>query len=195
MTSLQNKDWAPPWRKALVPASFRGAVFHVETGSHATGRRVALHEYPKRDTPYAEDMGRRAKRFRIEGYVIGPNYKTGRDALMQACEQEGGGALIHPTMGTLQVICEAINTTETREWGGYCIFDLSFVEVGSPGNAGTNIDTAAQSGSAADSNSTTAASSADTGLGADTATAQAKAQDALNAANTTTPSGLQAVAQ
>ena len=39
------------WRDNLVPASFRGAVFHVEASSRAGGRRTVVHEYPKRKTP------------------------------------------------------------------------------------------------------------------------------------------------
>jgi prophage DNA circulation protein len=54
-----------PWRDVLLsqPASFRGVIFHVETGGKSSGRRTVTHEYPKRDDPYAEDMGRVARHF------------------------------------------------------------------------------------------------------------------------------------
>ena len=32
--------------------------FYVEIASKSGGRRTAFHQFPKRDTPYAEDMGR-----------------------------------------------------------------------------------------------------------------------------------------
>ena len=49
-----------PWRDRLLDASFRGAAFRVESHSaEAAGRRAAVHQYPGRDTPYAEDLGRR----------------------------------------------------------------------------------------------------------------------------------------
>src|SRR5262245_43356359 len=93
-----------PWRRSLLPASFRGAGFHVELSSFGSGRRIALHEYPKRDTPYAEDMGRRAKRIGVTGYLIGPNYLTPKARLNAALQEEGPGTLVHPTMGELAVV-------------------------------------------------------------------------------------------
>ena len=44
-------------------------------------------------TPYAEDMGRTANRFIVQGYLIGPNYLDLRDALITALEQDGPGIL------------------------------------------------------------------------------------------------------
>ena len=44
----------------LRPASFRGVAFEVESHSESGGRRVELHEYPLRDTPYAEDLGKKS---------------------------------------------------------------------------------------------------------------------------------------
>src|SRR5262249_60636117 len=59
-----------PWRDALKPASFRGAYFHVEAGSKDNGRRIVMHEDPKKEICYAEDMGRRAKSFTVRAYCI-----------------------------------------------------------------------------------------------------------------------------
>ena len=58
------------WRSRLMPAKFRGARFHVDTGVRESGRRIVPHEFPKRDVPYAEDMGRRAREFTVRGYII-----------------------------------------------------------------------------------------------------------------------------
>jgi prophage DNA circulation protein len=60
----------PPWRKRLRTASFKGALFHVEQQGRSSGRRIVEHEYPRRDMPYAEDMGRHALRYQMTGYVI-----------------------------------------------------------------------------------------------------------------------------
>ena len=75
----------------LVPATFRLAPFHVDANSRTSGRRIVLHEFPKRDTPYAEDMGRSARRFPVTGYVIGPDYQIWRELLVLALEAEGPG--------------------------------------------------------------------------------------------------------
>src|SRR5215471_14992652 len=58
------------WRQRLRLASFKGAPFYVEQQGRSSGRRTVLHQYPKRDLPYAEDMGREALRYQITGYLI-----------------------------------------------------------------------------------------------------------------------------
>lgn len=44
------------WRDRLRDASFRGVPFSVDDDDASFGRRVQLHEYPKRDKPYTEDL-------------------------------------------------------------------------------------------------------------------------------------------
>jgi hypothetical protein len=58
------------WRQRLRMASFKSAPFYVEQQGRSSGRRTVLHQYPKRDLPYAEDMGREALRYQITGYLI-----------------------------------------------------------------------------------------------------------------------------
>src|SRR5262252_3747421 len=58
------------WRLKLRQASFKAAAFHVESQGRVSGRRTVLHEYPKLDVPYAEDLGLHARRYQITGYVI-----------------------------------------------------------------------------------------------------------------------------
>ena len=92
------------WQDRLRPASFRGVEFHVEIGAVASGRRIAQHEFPKRDEPYAEDMGRRIRRHPVTAYFIGFDYQLGRDDLIVALEEEGPGLLVHPTLGEFHVV-------------------------------------------------------------------------------------------
>lgn len=144
-----------PWRQFLQPASFRGAEFHVEEDARASGRRVALHEYPKRNDPYAEDMGRRARRHVVEGYIImsprDPNYLVARDALIEALETDGPGVLQHPLLGRMSVMCDAYSVHESRTRGGFCVFSMTFIEEGRVPdlNAG-GVDTRVQVGQRAD---------------------------------------------
>jgi prophage DNA circulation protein len=134
MATIQEVSPAP-WRMRLVPASFAGAQYHVEQQGRSGGRRVVLHEYPKRDTPYAEDMGRAALRYQITGYLIGPSYHVPKRALMEALDSSKGGMLVDPYLATpKKCICERYSVSETRERGGYCTFEMTFVEVGTPGN-------------------------------------------------------------
>jgi prophage DNA circulation protein len=123
----------PLWRQLLVPAFFRMAPFHVDVNSRQSGRRTVLHEFPKRDTPYAEDMGRKARSFPVTGYVIGPDYQIWRELLVAALEMEGPGLLILPTLlqrDTILVQPRDYTVRETRQQGGMAEFEMNFVESG-----------------------------------------------------------------
>jgi prophage DNA circulation protein len=149
-----------PWRMALLPASFGGAVFHVEQQGRSGGRRVVLHEYPKRNNPYAEDMGRSAVRYQMTGYIVGPSYNVGKRALMSVLDNSEGAMLVDPYLATpKKCICERYSVSETRERGGYCTFEMSFVELGSPGN--TPVQENTDSTVANNSNASASAAEAD----------------------------------
>lgn len=144
----------------LIPASFRGMPFHIDVGAKVSGRRNVVHEYPKRDDPYTEDMGRRARKFQISAYVIGSFYVLEAEALTTALEIEGPGTLIHPTMGPMQVVCDGYSRTESREEGGMARFDIQFVEAGTTPFSPATSNTQAATSSAADTAGQTAATSA-----------------------------------
>lgn len=131
------------WRDDLLPARFRLAMFHVESGSKQSGRRIVLHQFPKKDLPYAEDMGREAKAFTIRGYTIcypydagiplySRDYRIARDILVDNLERSGPGALQLPTFpkSPLYVVCQGFRITEEERFGGFAIFDMQFVEFG-----------------------------------------------------------------
>jgi len=154
-----------PWRLNLQPASFRGAGFHVDADAKSGGRRYVEHEFVKADLPSAEDMGRRARKFRVTCYLIsGPltaDYRADRDALIAALETEGSGQLVHPTMGVDQVQPGAYTVTEQRERGGWCSIEMEFAEAGQTAYATPGVDTQSAVSSAAVSSSTNFQSSSD----------------------------------
>jgi prophage DNA circulation protein len=156
----------PLWRAMLVPAMFRFAPFHVDANARSSGRRIVLHEFPKRDVPYAEDMGRKARTFPVTGYVIGPTYVVQRELLEAALEAEGPGLLILPTL--LQrdsIMCQVRDYTvrETRQAGGMAEFDMQFVEAGEM-NFSTNADSQGASENAADNAETQTTDTSNTEL-------------------------------
>src|SRR5215471_2386842 len=118
------------WARGLRPASFRGVRFYVESYGATYGRRGPDHEYPGRDTPYAEDLGRQKRSYQFTGYVIGDDYASQRDRIVRACEAEGAGELVHPTIGTVQVVCRLCRMSEERERGRYAAFEFAFSEAG-----------------------------------------------------------------
>jgi len=143
------RDLHNPWRDDLLPARFRGsAFFHVEQGAIQSGRRIVVHQFPKRDYPYAEDMGREAREFSVRGYCISfpydtdiplyqRDYRVARNILINALEQEGYGELQLPTypatpQSPIMVTCPSYRVTEEQRSGGYCVIDMKFVEQGIP---------------------------------------------------------------
>jgi prophage DNA circulation protein len=132
------RDIHNAWRDALVIASFRGAQFHTETSGRRSGRRVVVHEYPKRNQPYSEDMGRSAVKWSFTGYVIqgdrgiGGNVLSQVENLIDALEADDAGMLIHPMIGGMLVLCDNYAYSDKRTQGGYFEFEMQFVEAGSP---------------------------------------------------------------
>lgn len=117
------------WRDRLGPASFRGVPFHVDVAEMTGGRRNVHHEFPFRDLPYVEDLGRRGRTFPVEAYVLGDDYMAARDALLAALEAEGPGELIHPYYGTRRVsVSGGFRVRETSAEGGVARIAVEFAE-------------------------------------------------------------------
>ncbi|TBV76882.1 DNA circularization protein [Pseudoxanthomonas winnipegensis] len=120
------------WREQLQPASFRGVPFHVLGDTASFGRRTVPHEYPFRDKPFVEDLGRRARTMRIDAVIVGADYMAGRDALIEAIERAGPGKLVHPQYGELQVsvIDDGLSIQHSSQEGGCCRITFACMESG-----------------------------------------------------------------
>ncbi|HEY9211099.1 MAG TPA: DNA circularization N-terminal domain-containing protein [Methylotenera sp.] len=118
------------WRDQLQKASFRNVPFEVESDDATFGRRVEVHEYPQRDMPYAEDLGRKARERNLTAFVIGDDYMAKRDALLAAFEKAGSGELVHPYYGRMVVAVTDVRVSHSFRDGGMCSFQISFVESG-----------------------------------------------------------------
>ena len=117
------------WRDSLRPASFRGVPFEVDNASGEFGRKVAVHNFPLRNTASTEDLGQAARTFSIEGFIIGRDYMSGRDAMISAIETAGPGILIHPWLGQRRVtLTGPVEISQSSREGGMCRFTLDFVE-------------------------------------------------------------------
>jgi prophage DNA circulation protein len=114
----------------LRRASFRSVPFQVEDADLAAGRRVQLHEYPQRDKPYVEDIGRATRRVEVAGFVVGATYVEQANALLIALETAGPGELIHPWLGAMKVTVAEISRVKFDSGLGKASFDLAFVEAG-----------------------------------------------------------------
>src|SRR5579884_3633090 len=131
------------WQSNLRPASFRGVAFLWDGHELAGGRRLAEFEFPLRDQPFLEDLGRRLRRYSLIGYVLGDDYFAQRDALLQALEQQDtAGTLVHPYLGTVQVRPLDFRLRESQAEGRLARFQMEFVEDGPLPSPVTAVDTA-----------------------------------------------------
>ena len=129
----------------LRQASFRGAKFEVDDVDASGGRRLVKHEYPLRDGPYTEDMGRKAREYSVKAFVVqGRNYSyfDARKELLKALESYGPGTLIHPWHGEIKVCVDRYSLRESMESGGLLQVDITFCEAGSLEQPAATADTA-----------------------------------------------------
>lgn len=118
------------WLDSYRQASFRGVAFYVESHDASFGRRQVTHEYPQRDEPFTEDLGRRAREYSVDAYLIGDDYPAQRDKLRDECEKAGVGELVHPYLGNMSVVCTGLKVRESSSETRMCRLQLTFVESG-----------------------------------------------------------------
>jgi hypothetical protein len=126
MSSGRFRDWPA----SLRPARVGGASFYVDGDDIQTGRRLAVHEFPHRDEPYVEDLGRKANKISVTAYVLGDDAGEQEAALRAACERRGPLSLSLP-MAQMLVHCETCRRTFHKDRLGLVSFDLEFVRHGS----------------------------------------------------------------
>lgn len=115
--------------RTLIGATFRGVPFFVEASERSGGRRTVVHQFPFVDDPFVEDLGRDARTFHVDGYVIGDDYLTQRDTLLAALEDtEGPGTFVHPYHGVRIAICTKHAVHESKDEGGIAKFSIDFTE-------------------------------------------------------------------
>lgn len=145
------------WSERLQPASFRGIPFGVLDGESRFGRKNVVHEYPYRDQPWIEDMGKSARVIGITGFLVenggyltgsvkGPGSVIGqRDRLIAAAESATDlSLLVHPTYGQLKVnLVGPLVVTEAWDRGRVFEIRFSFIESGArlfPSNSASTKD-------------------------------------------------------
>ena len=112
----------------LRPASFKGVAFYVDETEGTFGRRTVVHEYPYRDVPFVEDLGKAADALSFTGFVM---TQAACEALIAAIQSEGAGTLIHPWSGSHFVAHDGpVRVQYPRASGGRFVFSLSFIEAG-----------------------------------------------------------------
>lgn len=118
------------WVDDLRPASFRGVPFKVDSHQYTAGRRVTFHEFPNREKPYPEDLGKVGETFKVEGYLIGDDIKAQLARIKDAANAFGPGELVHPRFGTIQVQCGPFSSDESKQNGRIIQISFQFYEAG-----------------------------------------------------------------
>lgn len=133
------------WRDDIYDrASFRGVEFFTEShDTNGIGRRLAKHRYPGADAMYPEDMGGKDRAFSVRAYVIGDNYLSQRDQLLDALDKAGPGILVHPWFGRQEVMVDDARLSESTRQGGMATFDLVFVPYAPNQTPARSVDTGA----------------------------------------------------
>lgn len=142
----------------LFPASYRGVKFFVEDAEIGAGRRKQLNEYPQRDKPYIEDMGRATREYRVTGYIFGENLGTAKEKdyvvkaneMLAALEMSGPGMLLHPWHGNLDVELKELGRIRYDRGLGRATIEMVFTEAGDVQFPTAQTSTQADSATAAD---------------------------------------------
>ncbi|MCP1487994.1 prophage DNA circulation protein [Pseudomonas fluorescens] len=114
------------WRDRFLPASFRGISFLIPQASVPVGMKGQLHEFPQRDTPFFEQLGKQSQVHKMTAWVIGDDCFERRDKLLEALETPGAGELVHPWLGRMQVKAGECEMSHDLMGGGMVTFDLTF---------------------------------------------------------------------
>jgi prophage DNA circulation protein len=144
------------WLDQLKQASFRGVPFGVLVNENTFGRRGEVHEYPFRDKPWFEDLGRATRRINIRGFLVSNSAVYGggsaidqKERLIAAVETEGTATLVHPTLGDLTVDNAVLVISDTVN-AQIFEFQLSCIETGARVFPTTSANTGDATNSAAD---------------------------------------------
>lgn len=145
------------WQDSLKQASYAGLPFAVESNRTVGGRRYAVHEYPFRDTPWLEDLGRSSTRAEIIGFLIEDSQIYGggsvidqRNQLWNVLAKPGSHTLVHPTFGTQsEMVCLNPEFIERWDLGRVIEVRMLFMKAGLREYPQTASNTASASASAA----------------------------------------------
>lgn len=114
------------WRDEMLPASFRGIGFLIPQASAPVGMKGQLHEFPQRDEPYFEQLGKQSQVHVVTGWIIGDDCFTRRDKFLEAIQTPGAGELVHPWFGRMQVKAGECDMTHDFQQGGMVSFQVTF---------------------------------------------------------------------
>lgn len=118
------------WKDQLRDASFKGVPIKWISLEGENGRRVAEHEFPQRDKPWVEDMGRATRPYRFMAVCCGDDWLQQLNTLLTVLEEPGAGELVHPLFGRVKVYAKPARWSLNLDAGGRVDIPLEFIENG-----------------------------------------------------------------
>ena len=87
------------------PARLGDVPVFVDSSELTGGRRVVSDEYPYRDDPWTDDMGRKQRVYTLHAFLLNDNgdIQQQREALLRVLESAGTTTIVHPRFGHLRV--------------------------------------------------------------------------------------------
>lgn len=112
-----------------LPASFKGVPFEVVSTSDTFGRRGAEYEYPTAEHTAFKDLGRKIRKYKVEGRIVSGLHGPLSAAMAKVAESPGPGLLVHPVFGPLTVSCSSLTVgLEYIEKKRYTKLEFEFIE-------------------------------------------------------------------
>lgn len=118
------------WMDRLKRAQWRELEFLTESHEAKEGQRLVVHELPGRDDPVVEDLGAKARTWRVSAYFIGPDYDQARNRFLALLRTPGAEWLEHPWLGRVWARAQDWSTSESNAEGGWCKVSVDFVPGG-----------------------------------------------------------------
>lgn len=123
--------WAGRRRKRVV---LDGLPIEVLEQERSVGRRHQVHTYPGVDVPFAEDLGRSPREYRLDAVVIGDDYDVELLRLERVLERRGRKRLDLWFGDPVWVIVRAARILERSAEQGFAVLSIDLVEAGRPAN-------------------------------------------------------------
>ena len=148
--------------RELVYTSPSGREFRPlwDDAERARGKKAAVDEVPQADLAIVQDLGNKAREYRLEVYFSGSDYDRTADAFDAALGERGPARIQHPVYGDHRVL--VVGESEARHFVdglGRATFSLELVEVVDPAELAGSDNTAAAIQSGADAAAERAADS------------------------------------
>lgn len=128
------------WTRRLLPASFNGIAFYVESGDIEAGHRVTTTTIPN-GGHILESFGPQARKFEVEAYLTGLTAPAQAAALLAAAEASHAGLLVLPDSGAASVRLTKARRSFEKDKLGYVAVSLE--AVAEPSLAGLRLSPAA----------------------------------------------------